>query len=91
MKTEDLQNLALGVAAIGLAYAMYRVFKKTPAKTSTTVSTSAPAPTGAVTWTNGQPSYTNFAPYDSSTLAGQLAINKLLAGTVGDLNFNGFA
>lgn len=91
MKTADMQNLALAAAAIGLAYALYRTFKKAPAKTDATAATSAPAPTGAVTWTNGQPSYTNFAPYDSTTLAGQLGINKLLAGAVGDLNYNGFA
>lgn len=91
MKTADMQNLALAAAAIGLAYALYRTFKKAPAKNNATAATSAPSPTGAVTWTNGQPSYTNFAPYDSTTLGGQLGINKLLAGAVGDLNYNGFA
>lgn len=89
MKAEDLQNLALAAAAIGLAYALYRTLKKAPAKSTAT--TAEPSPTGALTWTNGQPTYTSFGPYDPSTLAGQLAINKLLAGAVGDLNFNGFA
>lgn len=83
---ETTQNIILGVAALGLAYALYRTFaKKSPVGTKS--GTTAPSQSGSLDWVNGIPGYTNYAPYDSNTLAGQLGINKLLHGTVGDLYF----
>lgn len=83
MKTADIQNLALGVAALGLVYAMYKVFSKGGSKPGGKAAVS-PSQNGAITWNDGIPSYTSFAPYDSNSALGQLAIDKLLNGGVGD-------
>lgn len=89
MNKETMQNIALGVAALGLAYAMYKVFAKGGSKSSGKTPV-VPSENGSLSWVNGTPDYTNYAPYDSNTLAGQLGINKLLNGTISDLNTLGF-
>lgn len=88
MKPADMQNIALGVAALGLAYAMYKVFSKGSGTKKT--APVAPSQAGSTQWVDGTPTYTSYAPYDSNTLAGQLGINKLLNGAVSDLSFAGF-
>lgn len=82
MKTADIQNLALGVAALGLAYAMYKVFSKGGAKPGGKASPEAPQ-NGGIVWSDGIPSYQSFAPYNSTEL-GQLALNQRMNGGVGD-------
>ncbi|MFZ4878436.1 hypothetical protein ACL9RI_25400 [Janthinobacterium sp. Mn2066] len=83
MKTADIQNLALGVAALGLVYAMYKVFSKGGSKPSGKAPV-VPSQTGTIVWTDGIPNYQSFAPYDSNSALGQLGIDKLLNGGVGD-------
>ena len=89
MNKETMQNIALGVAALGLAYAMYKVFAKGGSKSSGKAPV-VPSENGSLSWMNGTPDYTSYAPYNSNTLAGQLGINKLLQGTLNDLNTLGF-
>ena len=85
---EKTQNIILGVAALGLAFALYKTFaKKSPASKPAATGIAGPD-TGALTFNNGIPSFTSFAPFDSATLAGQLGIAKLLNGTVSDLQGN---
>ena len=82
MKTADIQNIALGVAALGLAYALYKTFSKTSTKAAASAASST-AQDGSLSWSDGLPTYTSYAPYDSTTLGGQLAIQRLLNGASG--------
>lgn len=83
-----MQNVALGAAALALAYAFYRVMNKGGVGTkSGTTAPTAPAQQGGFNWVNGVPVYTSYAPYNSNTMGGQLAIQQLLSGTVGDWGY----
>lgn len=78
------ENIILGVAALGLAYALYKVFSKSAGvgtKTGTTAP-SAPVDQGGIQWVNGVPVYVNYAPFNSNTLGGQMAIEDRIRETL---------
>lgn len=87
MTKEDIQNLALAAAALGLAYAFYRVINKGVSTKDGKPAPAAPVEQGGFSWINGQPVYTSFAPFNSNTMGGKLAIQDLLSGTVGDWGY----
>lgn len=71
--SEKAENIILAVAALGMAFALYKVFSKTTAKPSGNAPI-VPAEQGGIDWVNGAPIYTGYAPFNSNTLGGQLEI-----------------
>lgn len=68
------ENIVLAVAALGLAFALYKVFAKTTSTKPSATAPTVPAEQGGIDWVNGAPVYTSYAPFNSNTLGGQMAI-----------------
>lgn len=68
------ENIVLAVAALGLAFALYKVFSKPASTKPSATAPTVPAEQGGIDWMNGSPVYTGYAPFNSNTLGGQLEI-----------------
>lgn len=86
MNKQDIQDLVMGAAVVGLGYVLYKQFKPGAAMTGTGTGTLSPILGGQITPTYN-PMYG--APYDPNTVSGQFGLAGLLSGTTNEWTYGG--
>lgn len=81
MNKQDIQDLIMGAAVVGLGYVLYKQFKTKALTTGL-----SPILGGQIT-----PSYNPMygAPYDQNTALGSFGLAGLLSGTTSDWSYGG--
>ncbi|WP_300752655.1 hypothetical protein [Janthinobacterium sp.] len=83
MKKQDIQDLIMGAAVVGLGYVLYKQFRPGAAVGGSSLS---PILGGQIT-SSYNPMYG--APYDQNTVLGQFGLAGLLNGTTSDWTYGG--